>query len=105
MSSARRLSSPGFDEETRTYLQERVRLLAGAVTLITGVLAGAFLLIPFGLFIGAIRWRWLLAANGVHASIPFLMISSLVRRFLQMPGKLPFLQSLHVLRLMNLAFR
>ncbi|NKB89389.1 MAG: hypothetical protein GKS06_14310 [Acidobacteria bacterium] len=44
MSAAHSLSSPGFDEETRTYLQERVRLLAGAVTLITGVLAGAFLL-------------------------------------------------------------
>jgi len=38
-----RLSSPGFDEETRTYLQQRVRLLAGAVTLITGALAAAFL--------------------------------------------------------------
>lgn len=44
MSSVRRLSSPGFDEETRTYLQRRVRLLAGAVTLITGALALAFVL-------------------------------------------------------------
>ena len=43
MSVVSRLSSPGFDEETRTYLQLRVRLLAGAVTLITGALAAAFL--------------------------------------------------------------
>ncbi len=43
MSVVNRLSSPGFDEETRTYLQQRVRLLAGAVTLITGALAAAFL--------------------------------------------------------------
>ena len=44
MSTSRKLSSPGFDEETRTYLQQRLRLLAGAVTVITGVLAGAFVL-------------------------------------------------------------
>lgn len=31
--------SPGFDEETRTYMQERLRLLSGSVTAITGVLA------------------------------------------------------------------
>jgi len=43
VSVVNRLSSPGFDEETRTYLQQRVRLLAGAVTLITGALAAAFL--------------------------------------------------------------
>lgn len=42
-SGIRRLSSPGFDEETRTYLQQRLRLLAGAVTVITGALACAFL--------------------------------------------------------------
>ncbi len=42
MSSARKLSTPGFDEEIRTYLQQRLRLLAGAVTVITGVLAAAF---------------------------------------------------------------
>lgn len=45
MSVVNRLSSPGFDEETRTYLQQRVRLLAGAVTIITGTLAAAFLAI------------------------------------------------------------
>ena len=43
MSVVNRLSSPGFDEETRTYLQQRIRLLAGAVTIITGTLAAAFL--------------------------------------------------------------
>ncbi len=43
VSSARKLSSPGFDEEIRTYLQQRLRLLAGAVTVITGVLAAAFI--------------------------------------------------------------
>ena len=42
MNSTRQLSNPGFDEEIRTYLQERLRLLAGAVTVITGVLAAAF---------------------------------------------------------------
>ena len=44
MSVVNRLSSPGFDEES-TYLQQRVRLLAGAVTIITGTLAAAFLAI------------------------------------------------------------
>ncbi len=43
MTSSTNLSSPGFDEELRTYIQERLRLVAGAVTVITGVLAAAFL--------------------------------------------------------------
>ena len=41
--TGRTLSSPGFDEETRTYLQQRLRLLAGAVSTITGLLAVIFL--------------------------------------------------------------
>ncbi len=44
MSTGRTLSSPGFDEETRTYLQQRLRLLAGAATSITGILAATFLI-------------------------------------------------------------
>jgi len=46
--------------------------------------AGAFLLIPLGLLIGALRWRWLLAANGVHASIPFLVGSGCVASFVRL---------------------
>ncbi|GJM19008.1 MAG: membrane protein [Phycisphaeraceae bacterium] len=47
-------------------------------------IAGAFGLIPLGLVIGAFRWRWLLAANGVRASIPFLIGSGCVASFVRL---------------------
>lgn len=49
-------------------------------------LVGAFALIPVGVVIGALRWRWLLAANGVHASVAYLIgggcVAAFVRLFL-----------------------
>ena len=42
MTQQKSLSSPGFDEETRTYLQQRLRLLAGSIAVITGILATLF---------------------------------------------------------------
>lgn len=43
MIQARTLSSPGFDEETRRYMQGRLRILTGTVASITAILAAAFL--------------------------------------------------------------
>lgn len=38
-----RASSPGFDEETRAFLQGRLRMLTGALTVFTGILLAGFL--------------------------------------------------------------
>lgn len=49
-------------------------------------IVGAFALIPLGVVIGAFRWQWLLRANGVRASIPYLIgggcVAAFVRLFL-----------------------
>ncbi|MFT5423088.1 MAG: hypothetical protein ACI89L_000861 [Phycisphaerales bacterium] len=47
-------------------------------------LLAAFSLIFVGLVIGAFRWRWLLAANGVKASLPFLIGSGCVASFVRL---------------------
>lgn len=66
---------------TRTDL----RAIGGALKNVDPLpIAGAFLLIPFGVLIGAVRWRWLLAANGVRASIPFLVGSGCVAAFVRL---------------------
>lgn len=47
-------------------------------------LAAAFLLIFSGLVIGAFRWQLLLSANGISATIPFLLGSGCVASFVRL---------------------
>ena len=67
----------------RTDLGQVGSALRGANPLLLGA---AFLQIPLGVLIGAFRWKWLLAAGGVRASLAYLIgggcVAAFVRLFL-----------------------